>query len=36
MKNNVDPDQLASEEAKWSWLTLFAKTVCIRVQQDQG
>ena len=31
MINSVDPDQLASSEAKWSASTLFAK-----VQQDQG
>ena len=45
MANNVDPDQLASEEANWSgstlfeianWSgsTLFAKAGHIRVQQD--
>ena len=36
MTYSVDPDQLASEEAKWSGSTLFAKTGHIRVQQDQG
>ena len=36
MANSADPDQLASEEAKWSGSTLFAKTGYIRVQQDKG
>ena len=25
MKNSVDPDQLASSEASWSWSTWFSK-----------
>ena len=29
-------DQLPSEEANWSGITLFAKPVHIRDQQDQG
>ena len=33
MTNSVDPDQLASSEAKWSGSTLFAKVVYIQVQQ---
>ena len=36
MANSADPDQLASTEANWSGSTLFAKTLSIRVQQDQG
>ena len=36
MANNLDPDQLASEEANWSRSTLFAKAGPIRIQQDQG
>ena len=36
MANSADPDQLASEEAKWSGSTLFAKAGYIRVQQDNG
>ena len=36
MTNSADPDQLASEEANWSWATLFAKAEFIRVQQDKG
>ena len=36
MTNIVDPDQLASSEANWSEYTLFAITVYIRDQQDQG
>ena len=36
MANSVDPDQLASLEAKWSESTLFAKAGYIRVQQDKG
>ena len=36
MVNSVDPDQLAFEEADWSWSTLFAKAGYIRVQQDKG
>ena len=36
MTNSVDPDQLASEEANWSWSTLFAKAGYIRIQQDKG
>ena len=36
MANSADPDQLASEEANWSWSTLFAKAGYIRVQQDKG
>ena len=37
MKNSVDPDQLASSEAKnWSGSTLFAKAGYIQVQQDKG
>ena len=36
MTNSADPDQLASEEAKWSGSTLFAKTEYIRAQQDKG
>ena len=35
MTNSADPDQLASEEANWSWSTLFAKIRYIWVQQDQ-
>ena len=34
MANSVDPDQLASSEAKWSGSTLFAKAGYIRIQQD--
>ena len=36
MTNSVDPDQLASEEAKWSGSTLFAKAGFIQIQQDKG
>ena len=36
MSNSADPDHLASSEANWSWFTLFAKAVYIRVQQDKG
>ena len=36
MTNKADPDQLASEEAKWSGSTLFAKAEHIQGQQDQG
>ena len=36
MANSADPDQLASEEANWSWSTLFVKEGYIRVQQDKG
>ena len=36
MKNGADPDQLAFSEANWSGSTLFAKSVHIQVQQDQG
>ena len=36
MANSADPDQLASEEANWSWSTLFAKAGYIQVQQDKG
>ena len=36
MANSADPDQLASSEANWSGLTLFAKAGYIRVQQDFG
>ena len=36
MANSADPDQLASEEAKWSGSTLFAKAGHMRIQQDQG
>ena len=36
MTNSADPDQLASEEANWSWSTLFAKAGYIWDQQDQG
>ena len=36
MTNNADPDQLASEEANWSWSTLFAKAGHIQVQQEQN
>ena len=36
MANSADPDQLASEEAKWSGSTLFAKTGFKPVQQDKG
>ena len=36
MKNNADPDQLASEEANWSGSTLFSKAGPIRAQQDKG
>ena len=35
MTNSVDPDQLASSEAKWSGSTLFAKAN-IWAQQDKG
>ena len=27
MKNNLDPDQLASDEASWSGSTLFSKSI---------
>ena len=33
MTNSLNPDQLASEEANQSGLTLFAKAGYIRVQQ---
>ena len=36
MTIGVGPDQLASEEAKWSGSTLFAKAGHIKAQQDQG
>ena len=36
MANSADPDQLASEEANWSWSTLFTKAGYIRAQQDKG
>ena len=36
MKNNADPDQLASSEAIWFGSTLFAKAWYIRVQQDKS
>ena len=36
MTNSVDPDQLASEEANWSWSTLFAKAEYIQGQLDLG
>ena len=36
MANSADPDQLASEEASWSWSTLFAKAGYNQVQQDKG
>ena len=36
MTNTADPDQLASEEANWSWSSLFVKVGYIRVQQDEG
>ena len=36
MANSADPDQLASEEANWSGLTLFAKAGHTPVRQDQG
>ena len=36
MRNSADPDQLASEEAKWSGSTLFVMTGHIRIQQDKG
>ena len=36
MTNSEDPDRLASEEANWSWSTLFAKAEHIRIQPDQG
>ena len=36
MKNNVDPDQMASSEAIWSWSALFSKAMPILVQQDKG
>ena len=35
MTNNADPDHLASEEAKWSGSTMFARAGYIRVPQDQ-
>ena len=35
MANSADSDQLASEEAKWSGSTLFAKAGYIQVQQDK-
>ena len=34
MTNSVDPDLLASEDAKWSGSALFAKVGYIPVQQD--
>ena len=36
MTNSEDPDQLASEDAKWSGSTLFTKAGHIQLQQDQG
>ena len=36
MANSADPNQLAAEEANWSWSTLFANAGYIRVQQDKG
>ena len=36
MKNSVDLDHMASEEAIWSGSTLFAKAMPILVQQDKG
>ena len=36
MANSADPDQLASEEAKWPGSTLFAKLGYIWAQQDWG
>ena len=36
MKNSVDPDQMASEEAIWSRSTLFSMAMPILVQQDKG
>ena len=40
MANSADADQLASslasEEAYWSWATLFAKAGYIRFQQNKG
>ena len=36
MANSADPDQLASEEAKWSRSTLFAKEGYILVQHDKS
>ena len=35
MKNNVDPEQMASSEAIWSGSTLFSKPMPILVQQDK-
>ena len=34
MTNSADPDQLVSEETKWSGSTLFAKAGYVQVQQD--
>ena len=36
MKNIVDPDQMASEEAICSGSTLFSKAMPILVLQDKG
>ena len=36
MTNSADPDQLASEEAKWSGSILFANVGYIWIQQDKG
>ena len=36
MTNSADPDQLASEGAKWYGSKLFSKAEYIRVQQDKG
>ena len=35
MSNSADPDQLASSEANWSGLTLFAKAGYIQIQHDK-
>ena len=36
MTNSVDLDYLASSEANWSGLALFAKAGHIGIQQDQS
>ena len=36
MANSVAPDQMASSEANWSGVILFAKAAYIQVQQVKG
>ena len=36
MKNNLDPDQMASSEAIWSVSTLFLRAMPILVQEGKG